>query len=233
MTRFREIIRQKFQQVKAKHLIDHEGVLLEGSHHRSTVDAEILGASLTKNFQKKKTLTNGSPRPCVHRNQNLDFMVLMKEARGPRNTPPKINLDTVKQDFSDTRNNLICGGESDRNLGAGVGNKSVGNIHVGHTSRSERLIKKHINFMEKNMPHCGFLHKRNRSADNFHGGSNIFMVSRKELPNDKNDQVNNQTNCDRSNRVIKGQLWQKSNKKLTTFIHDKWKSGKAYKNPED
>jgi hypothetical protein len=88
---------------------------------------------------------------------------------------------------------LICGGsqlfggESDRNLGAGLGNKSVGNIHVRHASRKERLTKKHIDILEKKMPHCEFLNKRKRSADNFYGGSNRSRISKQELPNGKND----------------------------------------------
>lgn len=120
-------------------------------------------------------------------------MILMNKDRGARYIPPKINLNTVKQNFFNTRNNLICGGsqlfggESDRNLGPGLGNKSVGNIHVGHASRSERLIKKHINILEKKMPHCEFLNKRNRSADNFHCEGNRVRISRRELPNEKND----------------------------------------------
>jgi hypothetical protein len=77
MTRFGEIVTQKFQQVKANHLIDHEGVTLEESHRRSSVNDEILGTSLTKNFQKKKTMTNASPQPYVHKNENRDFMKLM------------------------------------------------------------------------------------------------------------------------------------------------------------
>jgi hypothetical protein len=192
MTRFGENVTQKFQQVKANHLIDHEGVLLEESHHWSSVNREILGTSLTKNFQKKKTMTNASPQPCVHMNENRDFMKLMNKERGVRYTPPKINLNTVKQNFFNTRNNLVCGGsqlfggESDGNLGAGLGNKSVGNIHVGHASRKERLTKKHIAILEKKMPHCEFLNKRNRSADNFYVDSNRSRISRQELPNGKN-----------------------------------------------